>query len=428
MVYQSSANVALVAIGDELLNGRTFDTNSHFITEELVAFGINISTIVVVPDQEEAIKSAIVSAGQVGKLILTTGGLGPTSDDITRYCIADLAGVGLVEDQASLLKLQERARSKGRQLYDSGKRQAYFPEGARVVENPRGTANSFITKVELEGRDVSIFSLPGVPGEMKNLLRTEVIPFAKKIFSELKDPVSVNLRCFGFSESWIGSVIEGLGLLEDFNVAYRPKFPEVILTITALSEDMENQLDSVADEISKALGSGVVYSRDVGVNLEKVVLDLAKEKGVTIALAESCTGGLIASKIVGLEGASSVFKAGVVAYSNNFKTSSLGVAEETLEQKGAVSEEVAKEMATGLLRISGADIAISTTGIAGPGGGSEDKPVGTVFFGFAAKGEVSAVKKFFPYSRNRFREITSITGIDLLRRHLSGLPLTFDLK
>lgn len=413
----------ILAIGDELLNGRTLDTNSNFICSKLAELGAAVLEVRVLGDEASQIESALEDAVAQSEMVITTGGLGPTTDDLTRFSIAKVAGCELVEDQASIERLEERASSKGRKLYSNGKLQALFPAGSKIVENPTGTANSFITEIG----SIPVFSLPGVPRELKYLVENELLPFVSNRFESLRMDRPAWLHCFGYSESWIGSVVEGLSLGQEFNIAYRPDFPEIMLTIRGLNSLAAKKVEGVKEQIRNALGS-VVYSDKKTDSLELYVSGLLRDSGKKVAVAESCTGGLLASRLVAIPGASEIFDQAVVTYSNQAKINMLGVSESTLEKHGAVSAEVASEMAVGLLERSQADFVLVTTGIAGPDGGTEEKPVGTVFLGLGTSKEVRTVKRKFGYSRSQFRQITSSAALDLLRRELSGLDLEFEIK
>jgi nicotinamide-nucleotide amidase len=413
----------ILAIGDELLNGRTQDTNSNFICSKFAELGAEVVEVRVLGDEASRIERALEDAVRQSELVITTGGLGPTTDDLTRFSLAKVAGCELVEDQASIERLEERARSKGRKLYQNGKLQALFPDGSEIVENPTGTANSFITEIG----SIPVFSLPGVPRELKYLVENELLPFVSNRFKSLDVDQPAWLHCFGYSESWIGSVVEGLNLGEEFNIAYRPDFPEIMLTIRGLNSVAAKKVEDVKEQIRNALGS-VAYSDKKTDSLELDVSELLRKSGKKVAIAESCTGGLLSSRLVAIPGASEIFDQSVVTYSNPAKISMLGVSESTLEKHGAVSAEVAFEMASGLLERSQANLVLVTTGIAGPDGGTEEKPVGTVFLGLGTPKKIKTVKRQFGYSRSQFRQITSSAALDLLRRELSGLDLEFEIK
>jgi len=415
--------VTILAIGDELLSGRTLDTNSHFLSGKLAETGGEVLETRVLRDEAEQIEKALRDALSSSDMVITTGGLGPTTDDLTRFSVAKVAGRELKEDSASIQRLEERARAKGRELYENGRLQALFPEGSKIIENPTGTANSFITEIE----QVSVFSLPGVPRELKYLTEHELLPFIAGRFPGTKIRQSCYLHCFGYSESWVGSVVEGLEIGDSFNVAYRPDFPEIMLTITGREGVSPGDLEKVRDSIEGAL-AGVAYSSNKKDSLEEHVSCLLRDTGQIVAIAESCTGGLLSSRLVAIAGASEIFSQGLVTYSNSSKVSLLGVSEESLNTYGAVSSEVAREMAKGLLEHSKADFSLVTTGIAGPGGGSEDKPVGTVYIGIGHRDGVTVIRREFPYSRSQFRQITASSALDLLRRKLSGLELEFEIR
>jgi nicotinamide-nucleotide amidase len=412
-------NAAILAIGDEIVAGLTVDTNSAFLAERLRAVGVDSTGTFSVPDDEEAIARTLERALEDADVVITTGGLGPTADDLTTACVARLAGRELRLDPGSLAAIEERFRSLGREMTPNNRKQAMFPEGSTVVPNPTGTAAGFICPVERGGRVRHVISLPGVPRETHRMVDETVIRwveerspgrrFASRVFST-----------FGLTESKLDELLAGVVAPADARLAFRAAFPKIQarLTVSGPPEaDLEARLDDLEAEVRERLGKALFAVGDEG--MEQVVGRLLDERGVTLAVAESCTGGLIGHRITEVPGSSGYFTLGVVTYSNEAKEELLQVPRETLERFGAVSRETAEAMAEGARRLGGADFGLATTGIAGPGGGSEDKPVGTVCVGLAWEGGVWSERfQLGTRSRTWIKEMTALVALDRVRRHL----------
>lgn len=407
----------IVAIGNELLSGKTLDSNTSWIARELANVGWSLCEARIVGDKKTQIIQALAGVLEQCELCITTGGLGPTSDDITRDAVASFLDVDLEFSLPVLEKLEAQAERKGRLLYESGKRQAYFPKGSEILANLKGTADAF--RVETADSR-QIFSLPGVPREMKYLVEQFVVPWARRSLGST-DLSERYLRCFGLSESYIGQTLDALELPTEVQVAYRPQFPVVMVTLGASNVEL---LDAVQKQCIEALGAQYVFSDREEDTLSQVVGSLVREQGKTLSFAESCTGGELASLAVSAPGSSEYFLGSIVSYSNKVKERLLGVKPQTLETSGAVSAEVAKEMAQGV----DADIAVSTTGIAGPGGGTAEKPVGTIWIGLKLGNQLQAFQYRLPLERNAFRRYSAYLGLDMVRRALLGLNLQVERK
>ncbi len=420
--------VGIILIGDELLSGSTQDTNGCFLADALTAVGFKVRAIHTVADEQSAIVAAIQLLAAQVSLIITSGGLGPTSDDLTRQALAKATGVELEENSASLAKLEEYARRRGVSLSAENKRQAFFPGGSEILSNRAGTADAFICFFKTHNGAVPIIALPGVPKELKILIKELVVPWCKSRFSTLRPAMKQYLKLFGVSEAYIGSVIERCGLPAIVKVAYRPNFPEILLSLT-LNDIMQSAeeeriiLERAEQRIKHAIGDEFVFSQDPKAGMAQVVGELLIEKKMTLACAESCSGGLLAHEIVSCPGASKYFLGSVVSYSDRWKENLLGVGPEELKSWGAVSEVVALSMAQGIRRIAGSDIALSVTGIAGPEGGTEAKPVGTVWLALAASEVERAICLHLPWDREYVRKYSVVMSLDLVRRLLLGLPL-----
>lgn len=421
----------ILAIGTEILLGDIVNTNAQYLSQELATIGVEVYHQSVVGDNEERILNEFDRAFETCDMIITTGGLGPTEDDLSKELAAKYFNKKLVLHQRSLDALKEYFKKSGREednISDANMKQAYFPKDAIVLDNPNGTAPGAIIKGkvrnyfkgESEGNEAEkiIVVLPGPPKEMRPMLDNYVRPFLiKQTDSMIKSRI---LRIFGVGESEVERKVKHL-IDNQTNPTIAPYAKEVecILRITAKGKD-ENECDKiispVADEIKDILGDNIYAEGETC--LENVVAQLLIDKKLTISTAESCTGGLLAGTIINYPGVSEIFMEGMVTYSNDAKIKRLGVKKETLEKFGAVSKETAKEMAYGISKISGTNIGISTTGVAGPGGGTEEKPVGTVYVGFCINGETKAKRFNFFGDRERIRKRTVLEALDWIRREI----------
>ena len=412
----------IIAIGDELLNGSVSDTNSAEISRSLDPLGFKLDGIIVVPDKLNDIVNALKQSGEGVDLLITTGGLGPTSDDLTREAVAEFVETKLEESAAAKTKLEDFFKKRGRQIAANNYRQIFFPKGAKLLPNDMGTADGFVSFHP--ALKLPIISLPGVPMELNWLLENGVGQWIGEHFGAPSTKIVRNyLRIFGVSESFLGTQIESLKLPAEINVAYRPMSPEILLTVSVEGEKLKPLLDQVTDQIRSIIGDEYIFSKSKTETLPELVASLLLQERKTIAFAESCSGGKIADLLTSIPGISPTFLTSVVTYSNESKSAFANVAVETLERYGAVSVEVAREMACGIRERSSADLAASVTGIAGPDGGSAEKPVGTFFVGLADSNGVEAYKFFMPVERNLFRSYAAFTALDLVRRKLTGLQL-----
>jgi nicotinamide-nucleotide amidase len=412
---------ALLAIGDEIVAGLTTDTNSGFLAEQLRAIGVEPVAGFAVPDDEQAMARAWERALAEAEVAISTGGLGPTADDLTTSVVARLAGRPLRLDERSLSIIEERFRGRGMEMPENNRRQALFPEGSTIVPNPLGTAPGFICPVGRGGAIRHVVCLPGVPREMKRMAVETVIPWLEGL-NPGRRFLSRTFSTFGLAESRLDELLEGVVAPSEARLAFRAAFPRVQARLTvagAPDEDLEGRLDALEARVLERLGTHLYAIGDEG--MEETVGRLLRERGLTLALAESCTGGLIGHRITEVPGSSEYFLVGVVSYSNDAKERLLGVRPETLRDHGAVSTQTAEEMAAGVRRLSGADLGLSTTGIAGPGGGSPDKPVGTVCVGLAWEGgSWSRRYDLGERSRDWVKGMTAQVALDRVRRWLLG--------
>ncbi len=408
----------IVAIGSEMLLGELVDTNSAWISQRLAALGVGIYRHTTVGDNKDRIVTAIKEAAARSNLVLTTGGLGPTSDDLTNECLALVAGRKMVEYPEARKHVDEMFRRFGRKPTPSNYKQVLFPEGSELIPNPRGTAMGAL--LQLDGALVATF--PGVPMEMKGMFEETVEPLIKSRSNG--SIVSRTLWFTGIGESALAERVQDFLDASDPTVAPLAGQGKVRLRVTtraATPEEAEEKIEPVAKEILDRLGE--FYFGEDDETLESSVGQLLKNRGATLALAESCTGGLLAKRLTDAPGSSAYFTEGLVTYSNEAKERLLGVTHETLMEYGAVSEAVAKEMAEGARKVSGADYGLSVTGVAGPGGGTQEKPVGLVWVGLADAGEATAVKldlSAWAASREAIRERSANRALDFLRLHLDG--------
>jgi nicotinamide-nucleotide amidase len=386
-------NAEIICIGNEILNGHISDTNSGFISKKLSELGIDVKYISVVGDNKESIISALDIARYRAEMIFITGGLGPTHDDVTMETVASYLAKELNINDKILEKLDKLANN-GRKMGDSVYKMALVPENAKIFDNKVGVAPGVL----LEDDGIMIFLLPGVPREVKSLMEESVVPYLKNIVPKffIKEKV---IRTQGITESMIFEKVGAIGS-NDTDVSFLPQNTGVDLKIRVKGSDekeVKERIEKISHIIEEKLQEWI-YSAN-GEEFEELVGKLLTEKNMTLATAESCTGGLVANLITNVPGSSKYFKRGFVTYSNISKTEELGVSSDIIEKFGAVSEEVAYEMAKGTLNISKTDIAVATTGIAGPTGGSEEKPVGLVYIGVAYGNKVIVEKHIFKGDR-----------------------------
>lgn len=409
----------IINTGSELLLGLVQNTHLGWIAGEIAPLGITVSRQVCVPDGPD-IRGALDRALDSADIVFCTGGLGPTTDDITREAAAELLGLPLAEDAAISAAIRERFARRGLPMAERVARQAMVPVGAAVLPNPNGTAPGLYFPPPVLGarRARHLVLLPGPPRELQPMMRDHVLPKLRAVLPDAGGRERRIYRLTGIGESQVEAKIgEKLEARGDLEVGYCARPSEVDFRLIGPAA----KLDAVEPEILHEIGEWI-YSR--GGTLEQAVVDLLRGKNQTLALAESCTGGALADRVTDVAGASEVFLAGYVTYANEAKEDTLGVPSQLIAEHGAVSEPVAAAMAEGARRKARSAFALSTTGIAGPGGGSETKPVGTVFVALAAEGSPTIVRKcYFPLDRKTFKHMVTSAALDLLRRHILGLPL-----
>lgn len=405
----------IIAIGSELLTPEKTDTNSLWLTGELNEIGIDVKLKTIVGDDGERLEETVRDALRRSDIVITTGGLGPTEDDITRQFTARAVGRELVYNDQIEQDLRERFRQWGREMPEINKRQAYIIDGAEILPNPNGSAVGMLA--EIDGKILAI--LPGPPRENQPMFTGHVLPRLKDIAGEVFVKRRL-VRVSGKGESAVDEIAAPIyTAYADVQTSILFNRSEVEIHIAARAGDAASA-DATADrlvgELAAALGKAVFSTN--GDTLETVVGQRLTELGHTLAVAESCTGGLIAERLTEVAGSSAYFLEGAVTYSNDAKVRTLHVSMETLAQHGAVSSECAEAMATGMRAYASADHAISVTGIAGPSGGSKEKPVGTIFIGHAGPDGVTSIKLTLPGDRHLIRWRASQAALDYLRRRL----------
>ncbi|MBR4028340.1 MAG: competence/damage-inducible protein A [Alistipes sp.] len=412
-------NATIVTIGDEILIGQIVDTNSVSIAKRLNNIGITIFEKLSIGDSREAIVSTIERAMNNSKVVIITGGLGPTKDDITKHTLANMFGSKLVYNDTEGEHVRQLLARRGIEFTELNRGQAMLPECCTVLHNAHGTAPGMWFDTPKGG---VVVSLPGVPFEMEHLMEDEVIPRLKARF-ELQSIVHRTLITRGIPESLLAARIEAWedALPKYLHLAYLPAPNVVRLRLSAYDVDKEQattEIEAQFDKLRNLIGDNIVGYE--GSTLEALVHDILIQRGKTLAVAESCTGGVIASKFTAMAGASNYFLGGVVAYANEAKRDILGVSMDDIECFGAVSEVVALEMAEGVRRITGADYAIATTGIAGPTGGSKQKPVGTVWMAIATPEGSRAVMRNSGTDRGQIISRASAYAIEMLYEEIKN--------
>ena len=404
----------LVSIGTEILLGDIVNTNAQFLAKELANLGIDVYHQCVIGDNEERILKAFKEAFDRCDIIITTGGLGPTQDDLTKELGAKYFNKKMILHEPSLEWIKKYLDIKDNEVLEANKNQAYFPEGAIILPNENGTAPGAI----ISENNKTLIILPGPPKEMKAMFTNHVYKYLSQLTKEIIK--SKTLRIFGIGESLMAKKINDI-IENSMNPTVAPyaKEYEVTLRITS-KEKSEEKCDALikskCDEIKNIIGEYIYGEGET--SLETVVSELLYKKNLSISTAESCTGGMIAATLISYPGISEVFKEGVVTYSNESKIRRLGVKEETLKKFGAVSEEIAREMVEGVAKNLNTDIAISTTGIAGPGGGTEEKPIGLVYVGIYIKGKTIVEKLNLTGDRESIRKKATLNSLNLLRKEL----------
>jgi len=411
---------AVLSIGTELTRGELVNTNASWLSEELTRLGFEVVEHGTVDDDMSRIVETIQRFSRTHRVVVATGGLGPTSDDLTTAAAAKAAGVGLRRDERVVDSIRRKFELFGRVMPESNVKQGDFPLGATVLPNDVGTAPGFSIQIG----DAQFFFVPGVPREMKHIFVESIKP----AIAGLAEPRThqIHIRTFGMTES---GVAQALAALEEkhagLTLGYRAHFPEIEVKVHVRGEsaaETEKSAVAIADEVRNILGHAVFGGRDD--SFAEVVGKVLRDRGKKLAVAESCTGGRVGVMLTAVPGSSDYLLLDAVVYANSAKEKVLGVSNETLRVYGAVSAETAAAMAEGALRVADADIAVSITGIAGPDGGTEDKPAGTVWFGLAQKGQPTIARhRKLPWGRDRVQTISAYIALELVRRAALGRDL-----
>lgn len=404
----------IITIGDEILYGQILDTNTKWISTALDQIGIKVFRKLSIGDQKQEILDAVTESLDRSDIVIITGGLGPTKDDITKNALSELFEMPLELNAEALLEVESIFRRFGKELTEINRQQAFLPKGSKKITNDRGTAPG----MWFDKNDKVIISMPGVPFEMEAMMTKSIIPKLKKQFVL---PVIVHriIRTVGIGESTLAEKIARWedALPKHMGLAYLPGKAQVRLRLTGVGDDADKLTDEMEAQIAVVLP---LIKTDVfgfgNIEIEAAVGELLKSQGISMATAESCTGGFLSHKITSVAGSSEYFLGGVIAYSNQIKISELKVKEKTLIEHGAVSEETAIEMAKGVRKKFNSDLSISITGIAGPDGGTEEKPVGTVWMAISFGKEVKTRRIQLPGTRILNIEYASIVALNFIRQ------------
>ncbi len=405
----------IICVGTEILMGNIVNTNAAYISRGLAGLGVSCYYQSVVGDNDGRLAEVFNEAAKRADIVILSGGLGPTEDDLTKETVAKTMGRQLIEDEKAWKQIKKFFEKRDIKYTDNNRKQALVPEGARVLYNKNGTAPGII----VEGEEVTAILLPGPPGELIPMWDDQVVPYIK----EKSDVVFVSemVKLCGVGESLVETELKDLiDAQSNPTIATYAKVGEVDIRVTASGTDEKaahKLVKPVVKEIKKRFGS-YIFTTDENVTLEAAVMQLLDENKLTLATAESLTGGMLTSRLINVPGASEVIKTGFVTYSNKSKRKYLGVKRSTLEKHGAVSEQCAKEMVKGCQTATKADAAISLTGIAGPDGGTDEKPVGLTYIGVSVLGKIKVKKFVFSGEREKIRESATATALTMLRHSL----------
>ena len=404
--------VELISVGTEILLGNIVNTNAAYLAEKCAALGLSCFYQSVVGDNEARLTEAVEQAVKRSDIVILSGGLGPTQDDLTKEVVAKVLGKKLVEDVHSKQLITEYFGKLNREITDNNWKQAMVPEGAIVLDNDNGTAPGII----MEEDACRVILLPGPPVELVPMFEKDVIPYIRKLMPGIIFSQTVKICGIGESrvESMIQDLIEGQ---DNPTIAPYAKTGEVHLRVTAKAEDEKTAKKLIKPVIKELKGrfGEYIYSTEDDVTLEKAVVELLTANELNVSCAESCTGGMLSAKLINVAGVSEVYKSGYITYSNKAKRKILGVKKNLLDKYGAVSKEVAKAMAEGAAEVSKADVAVAITGIAGPDGGTKDKPVGLVYIACHVKGKTTIEEYHFTGNRSKVRESSVAAALCLMR-------------
>lgn len=407
--------IEILTTGDELMSGLTRDGNFQWAGQTLIGLGFDVAYHTTVGDNKEILSAAFKTARDRADAVIVTGGLGPTPDDLTIEVASNFFGVGLELNQDALDLMTKRFERIGRKVSETNLKQVYLPKGSRTLLNKWGTAPGF----SFEAENTVFFFLPGVPKEFRAMMEEYVIPELLERNPGMKKSCMRLVKTFGLPESEVAQKLEGIER-DGVRLGYRAHFREIHLRVSSFGDtdsEAEKLMKELLEDIHSRLGHHVFTTS--GEMLEEVVGNMLKEKNMTLATAESCTGGLLSNRITNIPGSSEYFSEGVISYSNEAKNKILGVPMEIIEAHGAVSSPVVEAMARGIRNLSGSDIGIGISGIAGPGGGTEEKPVGTVFIGMDSSVSGTMWREFhFHGTREEIKLVTVLNALYMIRQNL----------
>ncbi len=413
----------ILSTGDEITTGKVVDTNANYLADKLHEIGIDLAAVVTVGDVPDRLEWAWRTGIQLGDVVISTGGIGPTADDLTTETIARITGRKLFRHEPSVETMRRMFATINRTMPENNLKQADFPEGAEVIPNPLGTAPGFHLPVPDGNRVSHLIVMPGVPREMKPMMENWVVPWLAKNRGTNKVFAVRIFQTFGISESGLDQAVLGLIKPEEGRVAFRASFPQISMRITVEGEpgEAERKLEELSERVRAKISNYLFAEGDS--SMEEVVAQLLSHRGIKLAIAESCTGGLIGHRLTNVPGSSKFLLGDLVTYSNETKQSLLGVSDATLNTHGAVSEECVREMAAGVRKRIGADVGIATSGIAGPDGGTPDKPVGTVCIALDSEDVKTSRRYQMRGTRDWVKLLSSQVALDWMRRYALKIPI-----
>jgi len=413
--------VEIITTGEEVLSGQITDTNAAWLSRFLGANGLPVARRCTVGDRMEDLVSCLRERARQADAVIVNGGLGPTGDDLSAEAAAIALGQPLVSFAAWVEVLTARFAAMNRLMPPGNLKQALLPQSARIIDNPVGTACGF--EIELEG--AVLYFTPGVPSELKVMMRDAVLPLLKQRFAVSSHSLLKRFQSFGVSESRLNSLLQPIELPPGISLGFRASMPLLEVKVMGIGEDeagLRERLEHVSAEVRTTMGEYLVV--EDGTGLEAFIQEKMIAGGHTLALAESCTGGMVAAQLIDIAGSSDYLERGFVTYSNRAKCEMLGVSPSLIAERGAVSLEVAREMALGAARAAGCSHALAISGVAGPAGGTPEKPVGTVALALAVPGQVHSQVVLLPqWGRNTIRRMAATAALDMLRRYLTGLAV-----
>ncbi len=414
---------AILSTGDEITTGKVVDTNSNYIADKLIEAGLDVASIVTVGDVSDRIIWAWEQAMVHADVIISTGGIGPTADDLTTELVAKVAGVGLTFSEEVAENIRWIFASLNRTMPENNLKQAQFPAGATIIPNHLGTAPGYRLELDTPQGRKHLIVLPGVPREMKPMMEESVMPWIGDMRGGGDVFLTRTFQTFGISESGLDELVSGVIAEDEGKLAFRANFPQISMRVTVRGKEgeVEQRVEILAQRLREKIGAYVYGEGDV--SMEGVVGQLLKEQGKTVGFAEACSGGLVSHRLTNVPGSSNYFLGSIIAYSDSAKTQLLDVNPATLSQHGAVSEETVKEMASGVRTRLGTDIGVALTGVAGPDGGTPDKPVGTACLALSMDGTLVSRQYKLWGNREWIKTLTSQLSLDWVRRALLKIPI-----